>query len=167
MFLQEGAILSIASLVAVQRTIAYLRNDGRPLTFEGPLVGAVMPPTSAVDLNRTNVTVSSLPEHTRDEVVVIPIRWTVLDGAGQPIPCLDANLEIGPVEDSSTRFTIVGSYSAMPTPESLAATRAVTVRVGRLAIREFLARLTRAVSGRPEPDCAPEQQLVRHPGQST
>jgi hypothetical protein len=127
MFLREGAMLSVAAVVVVQRTVAYLRNNGRPLTFEGLFADDVVPRLCASPLIRTIVTVTSLQGHYRCEVATIPVRWTVVDALGHPVPFLDANLEVSALTSTSTSLGIVASYSACPMEPSATTTRVATM----------------------------------------
>jgi hypothetical protein len=67
----------------------------------------------AVTRPSPHLSVHTLPAYTRGPVTVVPIRWCI-NGVGDGQPLLDANLEIGPAENTDTALLLlVGLFRPM------------------------------------------------------
>lgn len=57
-----------------------------------------------------DVLVQLLPGRNLANGVVVPLRWEVADLTERLFPALDANLELFPVSDNTSRLSIIGRY---------------------------------------------------------
>jgi hypothetical protein len=60
----------------------------------------------AVTRPSPHLSVHTVPAYTRGPVTVVPIRWCI-NGVGDGQPVLDANLEIGPAENTDTTLLLL------------------------------------------------------------
>lgn len=132
--------------VVEQRVLDYLRLDGLESEATDAFhEGSALVARAGIGWLSKRLEVRSLPATVRDGAIVIPIRWLATGPVGDLFPTLDANLELHPTEEGSTRLVLVGSY--VPPLGTVGATLDLLVlnRVARATIAGFLARLAHLV----------------------
>ncbi len=106
------------------------------------------------------VAVRSLPPYRRGPSMVVLVRWVLTGPAAGLFPPLDANLELDPARDGTSRLTLSGSYRP-PVRRSAATLDGLLLRrAARAAVHGFLTRIARAVL---EPPAAARRVGDRYP----
>lgn len=147
MFVDEVVALPAPLAVARDRLLALMRVDagwqdaasgafeeGRQLLLLAGVVGATK-----------HVIVQSLPAYLRGTTTVIPYRWVTAGPVGDLHPAVDANLELAPAVDGSSRLRFIGSYRPLPGHLDLTLDEVVLRGAARATALGLLGRVTRVI----------------------
>jgi hypothetical protein len=146
-FFSEEIVVACPVERAFQGLSAWLGSDGgEGATTDELLAGRrVLLRAGFAWLDKT-VEVRTLAPQLRDEITVMPMRWSATGHGGVLFPSLDANLEIAAAGPDQSRVALVGTYRPPLGPIGAGLDRAALHKAAQATVRRFLREARAAVT---------------------
>lgn len=93
------------------------------------------------------VRVSLLEPTPRKDLVILALRWEATGVRGSAFPVLDANLELSPASETSSRLVLTGAYRPPLGVPGFGLDRAVLQQVASTTVYALLKRIGEAIAG--------------------
>ena len=93
------------------------------------------------------VRVSLLEPMPRKDLVILALRWEATGVSGRAFPVLDANLELSPASETSSRLVLTGAYRPPLGALGFDLDRAVLQQVASTTVYALLRRIGEAIAG--------------------
>lgn len=164
MFFSDRVRVEVSSAAAQARLVNWARrvsllDASRRAYDDGLALVRVGPGGAAPGLSRV-VEVQFEDPVTRENVMLLPLRWEVTGPGGSLFPVLDAHLTLAPDGDEATRLQLDGSYRPPLGALGAVLDRAVMHRVAAATITSFLEHVA-SVLAPPETAPAPAHRPAR------
>jgi hypothetical protein len=146
MFVDEAIPVAVSVALAQEGLLAFLHADGlQNASLDAFNEGQALIMCAGFAGLSKQVAVQSLRAYLRAETIVIPIRWVATGRAAELFPPLDANLELDPAQDGTSRLRLRGCYRPPMGPIGAGIDQLVLHQAARATVRGFLSRVSRAI----------------------